>query len=123
MRRFTSSRERGPRRRSDRRSSLIVLGINAFHCDSAAALVVDGRLIAAAEEERFRRVKHWAGFPSMAIAWCLEYAGLRLSDVDHVAVNQLSSAHLVRKGTYVLTHPGAHKLILGRLRNRQRRHG
>jgi len=80
-------------------------------------------LIAAAEEERFRRVKHWAGFPSMAIAWCLEYAGLRLADIEHVAVNQLSSAHLVRKGTYVLTHPGAHKLILGRIRNRQRRQG
>jgi carbamoyltransferase len=80
-------------------------------------------LIAAAEEERFRRIKHWAGFPGMAITWCLQYAGLRLSDIDHVAVNQLSSAHLLRKARYVLTHPGAHKLAVGRIRNRQRRHG
>jgi carbamoyltransferase len=86
-------------------------------------LVVDGRLIAAAEEERFRRVKHWAGFPSMAITWCLKYAGLQLSDVDHVAVNQLSSAHLAKKVFYLLTHPSAHKLVVGRLRNRQRRRG
>jgi predicted NodU family carbamoyl transferase len=50
---------------------MIILGLNAFHGDSAAALVRDGKLIAAAEEERFRRVKHWAGFPSKAIAYCL----------------------------------------------------
>ena len=80
-------------------------------------------MIAAAEEERFRRVKHWAGFPSLAVAWCLNYAGLRLSDVDHVAVNQLSSAHLLRKARYLITHPGAHRLLMGRIRNRRRRQG
>ena len=53
-----------------------ILGLNAFHGDAAAALVVDGELVAAAEEERFSRVKHVAGFPALAAAWCLEEAGL-----------------------------------------------
>ena len=46
---------------------MYILGINAYHADSSAAIFKDGKLIAATEEERFRRVKHWAGFPSMAI--------------------------------------------------------
>ena len=53
-----------------------ILGLNAFHGDAAAALVVDGQLVAAAEEERFNRVKHCAGFPGLAAAWCLADAGL-----------------------------------------------
>ncbi len=44
---------------------MIILGLNAYHGDASAAIVVDGKLIAAAEEERFRRVKHWAGFPDL----------------------------------------------------------
>ena len=79
-----------------------ILGLNAFHGDSSAALVRDGVLVAAAEEERFRRVKHWAGFPSQAIAYCLKEAGLRLGDIDHVAVNQDSRANLFRKLGYIL---------------------
>ena len=67
---------------------MIILGLNAFHGDSSAAILRDGVLIAAAEEERFRRIKHWAGFPSLAIQYCLQEAGLRLSEIDHLAVNQ-----------------------------------
>ena len=63
------------------------LAINAYHGDSAACIVVDGKLVAAAEEERFRRIKHWAGFPSEAIRYCLHEAGARLSDVGIMAVN------------------------------------
>jgi carbamoyltransferase len=66
---------------------MIILGINAFHADSSAALVQDGKLIAD-EEERFRRIKHWAGFPSEAIAYCLREARMQLSDVEHIAFNQ-----------------------------------
>ena len=68
---------------------MYLLGLNAFHGDSAAALLRDGFLVAAAEEERFRRIKHWAGFPSQAIAYCLNEAGLSLADIDHVAINQV----------------------------------
>jgi carbamoyltransferase len=100
---------------------MIILGLNAFHGDSAAALVRDGLLVAAAEEERFRRVKHWAGFPSNAIAYCLREAGLSLADVDHIAVNQDSRANLFRKIGYVLRTAPRVALLLERLRNRKKR--
>src|SRR3954451_23438129 len=100
---------------------MIILGLNAFHGDSSAALVRDGVLVAAAEEERFRRVKHWAGFPSMSIAYCLKEAKLRLSDVDHIAFNQNSRAHLLRKACYLLLSRPSVSLVRERLRNRRAR--
>ena len=65
-----------------------ILGLNAFHGDAAAALVIDGTLVAAAEEERFNRIKHSAGFPGLAAAWCLADAGLSPGDLDHVAIGR-----------------------------------
>ena len=62
-----------------------ILGVSAFYHDSAAALIEDGRIVAAAQEERFTRKKHDSGFPKNAIAFCLEHAGLGLADVDFVA--------------------------------------
>lgn len=100
---------------------MIILGLNAFHGDASAALVKDGILIAAAEEERFRRIKHWAGFPSQSIAYCLREAKIRLSDVDHIAVNQDSGAHFFRKLGYVLAKRPSLELVLGRLKNRKAR--
>jgi carbamoyltransferase len=102
---------------------LIILGLNAFHADSSAALLRDGRLIAAAEEERFRRIKHWAGFPSQAVAYCLREAGMRLSDVEHIAFNQDSRANLTRKIRYFLIKRPSLNLVLSRLRNRRARTG
>jgi carbamoyltransferase len=102
---------------------MIILGLNAFHGDSAAALVKDGVLVAAAEEERFRRIKHWAGFPSQAIAYCLAEAGASLSDVDHVAVNSDGAANRWRKVAFVAANRPSPKLILDRLRNRGARKG
>ncbi len=101
---------------------MIILGINAFHGDSAAALVRDGKLVAAAEEERFRRAKHWAGFPSQAIAYCLREAGIVLADVQHIAVNQNNGANLLRKLGYVVTSRPDLKLVVGRLKNRRARY-
>jgi carbamoyltransferase len=100
---------------------MIILGLNAFHADSSAALVRDGKLIAAAEEERFRRIKHWAGFPSQAIAYCLSEAGIKLSDIDHIAFNQDNRANLLRKISYFLTKRPDINLVLRRLRNRRSR--
>jgi carbamoyltransferase len=100
---------------------MIILGLNAFHGDSSAALVRDGTLVAAAEEERFRRIKHWAGFPSESIAYCLREAGLGLADVDHVAVNQDNRANLFRKIRYVLSSVADFGLVLERVRNRSQR--
>jgi carbamoyltransferase len=83
--------------------------------------VRDGVLVAAAEEERFRRVKHWAGFPAQSIAYCLREAGLCLGDVEHVAVNLDGRAHRKRKIRYLVNHPLNIGLVLDRLRNRRKR--
>jgi carbamoyltransferase len=83
--------------------------------------VRDGALVAAAEEERFRRVKHWAGFPAQSIAYCLREANVRLADLDHVAVNQDSRAQRLRKICYAIAHPPDIGLALERLRSRGRR--
>ena len=102
---------------------MIILGINAYHADSAAAVVRDGKLVAAAEEERFRRVKHWAGFPSQALAYCLDEAKLNLADVDHIALNQDNRANLVRKVIYFAVRRPSIGLVLKRLANRRKREG
>src|SRR6516165_5163213 len=105
------------------RRAMIILGLNAFHADSSAALVRDGKLIAAAEEERFRRIKHWAGVPSRAVAYCLHEAGVQLSQVEHIAFNQDSRANLLRKMVYFLINRPNINLVLSRLRNRRARAG
>jgi carbamoyltransferase len=94
-----------------------ILGINAYHGDVSAALVRDGVLIAAVEEERFRRVKHWAGFPTMAIRSVLAEAGIRGADVAHVAISRKPLAHVARKALFALRHRPDPKLILDRLKN------
>ena len=76
---------------------MIILGINAYHGDAAAAIVKDGKLIAAVEEERFNRFKHCAGFPTQAIQYCLTAAEARIEDVDHVGISRDPSAHLHKK--------------------------
>jgi carbamoyltransferase len=94
-----------------------ILGINAFHGDAAAALVVDGALVAAAEEERMNRVKHVAGFPSQAVRWCLEDAGLTPGDIDHVAIGRDPRANLERKVLRTLRHGANLKFVRSRLEN------
>jgi carbamoyltransferase len=86
---------------------MIVLGINAYHADSSAAIFVDGKMIAAIEEERFRRVKHWAGFPSMAIEFCLKEACVSLKDVDHIAIGRDPWAKLGKKLLFLLQNPSS----------------
>ena len=102
---------------------MYILGINAFHADSSACLIEDGRLVAAVEEERFRRIKHWAGLPSMAIDYCLKSANLNISQVDHIAVNQDSAANLREKVRYSLTHTPDLGLVMDRIRNKKKRSG
>jgi carbamoyltransferase len=71
-----------------------ILGLNAYHADAAAAIVVDGELVAAAEEERFDRIKHVAGFPALAAAWCLEEAGVAARELHHIAVSRDPRANI-----------------------------
>jgi carbamoyltransferase len=82
---------------------MFILGINAYHGDAAAALIRDGRIIAAAEEERFNRVKHCAGFPTEAVRYCLRTAGIGIEDVAHIGVSRDPSAHLHKKILFAAT--------------------
>src|ERR1039458_5590805 len=83
-----------------------ILGINAYHGNASAAIVCDGRLVAAVEEERFNRVKYAAGFPSAAIRYCLDAAGLTIGEVDHIAIPRNPWARLGTKLWYSLKMPG-----------------
>jgi carbamoyltransferase len=98
---------------------LIVLGLNAFHGDSAAALLIDGKLVAAVEEERFLRIKHWAGLPVESVRYCLREAGIGLSQVDHVALSFNPKKNLVHKLMFALAHPAALRRIGERMRRRR----
>src|SRR5207302_5131859 len=97
---------------------MIILGINAHHADSAACILLDGKLVAAAEEERFRRIKHWAGFPSVAIRYCLDEARVDLDDVDHIAVNRDPNARLFQRAKFILAKRPSLGAIRKRLSNR-----
>jgi len=98
-----------------------ILGLNAYHADSSACIVVDGKLIACVEEERFRRIKHWAGFPSESIRYCMSAAGISLDQVSQVAVNSDSGSNLSQKFGYTLSHRPTLSLLLGKLKTRLRR--
>jgi carbamoyltransferase len=84
---------------------MYILGINAYHGNASAAIIADGRLIAAVEEERFNRVKYAAGFPSAAIRYCLDAAGITLGEVDHIAIPRNPWARLGTKLLYALRMP------------------
>jgi carbamoyltransferase len=97
---------------------MYILGLNAYHADSSAAIFKDGKMIAATEEERFRRQKHWAGFPSMAVQFCLKEAGISLSQVDHIAIGRDPSAKMNKKLLFLLRNPGGGwNAVLDRLKN------
>jgi len=96
-----------------------ILGINAYHGDVSAVLIRDGELVAAVEEERFRRIKHVAGFPSKAIRACLEMGGIGPDEVHHVGVSRDPRAHLWRKALFVARHRPHRRLIRDRAANQQ----
>ncbi len=93
-----------------------ILGINAYHGDASAALVVDGRLVAAVEEERFNRIKHWAGFPSKSIQYCLDVADLDVSQLDHVAVSFNPRANMGKRLAFLATHRPNFSAIFDRIK-------
>ena len=95
---------------------MIVLGINAYHGDSSAAIVRDGKLIAAIEEERFLRIKHWAGVPIESIRFCLKEAGISIGDLDHIAINLNPKVNHLRRLLFVLRRRPDLKLIFERLK-------
>jgi carbamoyltransferase len=99
---------------------MYVLGINAYHGGASACLIQDGQIVAAAEEERFQRVKYWAGFPVEAIRYCLDEAGIRIYDVEHIGISRNPSANLYKKILYVLSSRPSFSLVRDRLSNAAR---
>jgi carbamoyltransferase len=97
-----------------------IIGINAYHADSAACLIIDGELISAVEEERFRRVKHWAGFPSKSIKFCLEKSNLQLSDIDYISINIDPNANYLRKIFFLIKFRPNISFILRKLKKKKR---
>ncbi len=98
---------------------MYILGINAYHGGASACLIKDGELIAAVEEERFERVKYWAGFPVHSIKYCLSEAGISVYDVEHIGISRDPNANIVRKAQYAIRRGPSPQLLLDRLRNRQ----
>jgi len=82
-----------------------ILGITSYHESAAAAIVCDGKLVAACEEERFNRIKYWGGFPTLAVRFCMKEAGLKASDIDHIAIPRNPYARLGKKLLFALSMP------------------
>ena len=97
---------------------MLILGLNMFHADSSAAIIQDGQVVFAVAEERLNRHKHYGGFPSLAVQACLNAAGAKITEVDHVAVGQDSDANLAKKVKYALANPAK---ILNFIHMRQRK--
>jgi len=97
---------------------MLILGLNMFHADASAAIMLDGEVKFAIAEERLNRRKHFGGFPALAVKACLDAVGAKISDVEHVAVGQDSDANLAKKVQYALTNPAK---ILNFIRLRQRK--
>ncbi|MDJ0795455.1 MAG: carbamoyltransferase [Calothrix sp. MO_167.B12] len=91
-----------------------ILGINAYHGDASACLIQNGKLVAAVEEERFNRIKHWAGFPAESICYCLQVGGIKATDLDHVAVSFNPKANLNQKLLFTLQKRPSLKSLLDR---------
>jgi carbamoyltransferase len=93
-----------------------IVGISAYHADASAAAIAGGRLVAGVEEERFRRIKHWAGYPERALTWCVGEVG-GATAIDAFAVARRPRAYLARKAWLALTHPRSLRRAASRARN------
>jgi len=96
---------------------MYILGINAYHGDSSACLLKDGVVVCATEEERFRRIKHWAGFPSEAIKFCLEDEDISIEQVDHITISRDPKANFYKKVLFSLKYKISIATIWDRLKN------
>ena len=96
---------------------MYILGINAYHADSSACLLKDGMVICATEEERFRRIKHWAGFPSESIKFCLKDAKISVEDLDYITISRNPRANVSKKIIHTIKNKVRIKSVLDRLLN------
>ncbi len=96
---------------------MYILGLNAFHGDSSACILKDGNVLVALEEERIRRIKHWAGFPIEAIKYCLNDAGITIKDIDHITISRDPSANVLKKIKHTLKNSVSISTIMDRYTN------
>ena len=96
---------------------MYILGINAYHGDSSACLLKDGVVVCATDEERIRRIKHWAGFPSEAIKFCLNDVGITIEQVDYITISRDPHANFHKKILHALRYSMSISAILDRLKN------
>ncbi len=75
----------------------IILGINSYHADSSACIVKNGKVLAAIEEERINRIKHWAGFPEKSIKECIRLSGINCNEITDIAINTKPTSNLPHK--------------------------
>ena len=99
---------------------MYILGINAYHGGASACIIKDGQLVAAVEEERFTRVKYWAGFPVNSIRYCLSEAGISVHDLDHVGISRDPLTNIFRKAKFALRQFPSTRFLLDRARNLRR---
>ena len=97
--------------------SKIVLGLNCYHADSSACILNGNKVIAAVEEERFNRIKHFAGFPINSINFCLREANIQMKDIDLICLNTDPKANLLAKTKYLLKSKGL-KTVLAKAKNK-----
>jgi carbamoyltransferase len=96
---------------------MYILGINAYHGGASACLIHNGQLVAAVEEERFTRIKYWAGFPVQAIQYVMHEAGITPQDLDHIGISRNPKANLVKKALFAFTRRPSLNLVRDRLNN------
>src|ERR1022692_3666682 len=97
---------------------MLMLGLNMFHADASTQIVENGKILFEVAEERLNRHKHYGGFPALAVKACLDAAGAKITDVQHVAVGQDSDANLAKKVQYALANPAK---VLNFIKMRQRK--
>ena len=95
---------------------MIILGLNFFHADTSAVLIKDNEIIAAVEEERFSRIKHFSGFPVQSINYCLDQANIKINEVDIVSVNSNPYYNLDKKIIFAFSNPFQIKSYFNRLK-------
>ena len=99
---------------------MYIIGLNAYHPDSSACIIKNGRLISAAEEERFNRIKHYSGFPINALKFCLKSCDINLSNVSYIAINRNPSANNFRRLLYLFTHKTQLKQLINKFKTRSK---
>jgi carbamoyltransferase len=99
---------------------MYILGLNVYHGDSSACILENGELVTAVEEERFRRIKHWAGFPSEAIRYCLNEVKIEAKDLDFISLNRNPTSNILRKAIFSFRKNPSLNLIKDRLKNAHR---